>query len=494
MLFPETDGLQNQHNEGRKTEIVRIKRNQAIDRTGVTEQMMQSKQQISQYDKMTKTPVEKLIVTLSIPTIISMLVTNVYNLVDTAFVGQLGTSASGAVGIVFGFMAIIQAFGFMFGQGSGSILSRALGCKDKKRATVIASTGFFGSFASGLLIMAFGFACLDDMIMVLGSTPTIAPFAKTYITYILIAAPFMSSSLTMNNILRYEGKASLGMVGLMTGAVLNMAGDPILMFGFHMGIAGAGLSTALSQLVSWGILLGMFLSGRTETKISFNMLGRELPANVWTIMTTGFPSLLRQGLNSFATVLLNARCAIYGDAAVAAMSIVARIIFFAFSVALGIGQGFQPVAGFNYGAGKYQRIRKAYRFTILLSESIVAVGCALLILFSGDLIRLFRDDPEVIVIGTRALRLQALAQLSLPPCMVTEMLFQSTGRRLNASAISSLRSGILFIPALLILSNLRGLAGIQEAQPLSLVLSLPVTLVFAVNYFKKLPKEDLSGA
>ncbi|MBE5870331.1 MAG: MATE family efflux transporter [Lachnospiraceae bacterium] len=453
--------------------------------------MTQSKQQISQYDKMTKTPVEKLIVTLSIPTIISMLVTNIYNLVDTAFVGRLGTSASGAVGIVFGFMAIIQAFGFMFGQGSGSLLSRALGCKEKERATVMASTGFFGSFVSGLLIMAAGFLCLDDMIIVLGSTSTIAPFAKTYITYILIAAPFMSSSLTMNNILRYEGKASLGMVGLMTGAVLNMVGDPILMFGLHMGIAGAGLSTALSQLVSWGILLGMFLSGKTETRIGFGMLGKEVIGNLWAVMTTGFPSLLRQGLNSFATVLLNSRCALYGDAAVAAMSIVTRIIFFAFSIALGIGQGFQPVAGFNYGAGQYKRIRKAYRFTILLSESIIVAGCVLLITFSDGLIRLFRDDREVIAIGTRALRLQALAQLTLPPCMVTEMLFQSTGKRLNASAISSLRSGVLFIPALLILSNLRGLSGIQEAQPLSLVLSLPVTFVFAIDYFKRLPRKEV---
>ena len=451
---------------------------------------MEKKKEISQYEKMTKTPIPHLIITLSIPTIISMLVTNIYNLVDTAFVGRLGTSASGAVGVVFGFMAVIQAFGFMFGQGSGSIISRALGCKDKERATIHASTGFFGSFFSGAIIMAVGFLWLDQIVMLLGSTPTIAPYAKTYITYILVAAPFMSSSLTLNNILRYEGKASLGMIGLMAGAVLNMAGDPVFMFLFHMGIAGAGLSTALSQLVSWGILLGMFLSGRTETRISFRKLGKDTPANIWAIMTTGFPSLLRQGLNSLATVLLHAHCAFYGDAAVAAMSIVSRIVFFAFSIALGIGQGFQPVAGFNYGAGKYSRIRKGYRFTALLSESIIIVGCILLTGFSDSLIQLFRDDAEVISIGTRALRLQALAQLTLPPCMVTEMLFQSTGKRLNASVISSLRSGILFIPTLIFLSGIRGLAGIQEAQPVSLVLSLPITLVFAFLFFRTLPQED----
>lgn len=448
------------------------------------------KKEISQYEKMTNTPVPQLILTLSVPSVISMLVNNVYNLVDTAFVGRLGTSASGAVGVVFGFMAIIQAFGFMFGQGCGSILSRALGKQDRESASVHASAGFFGAMLCGILIMAVGFMWLDDIVMMLGSTETIAPFAKTYISYILAAAPFMCSSLAMNNILRYEGKAALGMVGLMTGAVLNMIADPILMFRMGMGIAGAGLATAASQVVSWGILLFMFLAGKTETRLS---LPKALHAGVSVfenIMTTGFPSLLRQGLNSFTTVLLNSQCASYGDAAVAGMSIVSRIIFFAFSAALGIGQGFQPVSAFNYGAGQYSRIRKGFRFTMLVAEGIIIAACAVLIIFSGDLISLFRDDPEVIAVGTRALRLQALATLLLPVCMTTEMLFQSTGKRLGASFLSALRSGLLFIPFLLILSYFRGLSGIQEAQPLSQVFALPAAVLFAVTFFRKLPKED----
>ncbi len=448
---------------------------------------------MTQYEKMTGTPIPKLIITLSVPTIISMLVTNVYNLVDTAFVGKLGTSASGAVGIVFGFMAVIQAFGFMFGQGSGSIISRALGQQDKHRGSVTASLGFAASFCGGLLITLVGFIFLDEIVILLGSTPTIEPYAKTYITYILIAAPFMSSSLTLNNILRYEGRASLGMIGLMTGAVLNMAADPIFMFVLDMGIGGAGLSTALSQFVSWCILLGMFLSGRTDTHIGLRYLKRGSFAILMNIMATGFPSMLRQGLNSFTTVLLNSCCKVYGDAAVAAMSIVTRIIFFAFSVALGIGQGFQPVSGFNYGAKKYLRLRKAFRFTMLVSEVIIVIGCAALIVFSGSLIGIFRDDPEVIRIGVRALRLQAIAQLVLPPCMAVEMLYQSTGKRLGATVLSSLRSGLLFIPALLLLAHFRGLAGIQEAQPLSLILSLPLVVPFGLMFFKALPKEDISG-
>ena len=444
----------------------------------------------SQYEKMTETPISKLVVTLSIPTIASMLVTNIYNLVDTAFVGRLGTSASGAVGIVFGFMSIIQAFGFMFGQGSGSILSRALGSQDRESATVHASVGFVGSFMCGLIISLIGFLLLDEIVMFLGSTLTIAPYAKTYISFILAAAPFMCSSFTLNNLLRYEGKASLGMIGLMFGAILNMVGDPIFMFGLGMGIAGAGLSTALSQIVSWGILLFMFLGGHTESKINLIKAFQAGPAVVGNIMATGFPSLLRQGLNSLTTVLLNSRCGIYGDAAVAAMSIVSRIVFFTFSIALGVGQGFQPVSAYNYGARKYSRIREGYRFTAILAEGIILVGVTILVVFASPLIRLMREDPEVIQIGTRALRLQALSNLFLPPCMVTEMLYQSTGHRAGATMLSALRSGLLFIPSLLILSSVRGLAGIQEAQPLSVVLSFPFTVMFAVLFFRKLPKAD----
>lgn len=439
---------------------------------------------------MTATPVRRLVLTLAVPSIVSMLVNNIYNLVDTAFVGRLGTSASGAVGIVFGFMSIIQAFGFMFGQGSGSILSRALGDQDRVKASLHASAGFFGAILFGLFISVIGFLFLDEIVMLLGSTQTIAPHAKTYISYILIASPFMCSSLVLNNILRYEGKAVLGMIGLMTGAVLNMAGDPILMFGLGMGIAGAGLSTAVSQLISWGILLYMFLSGRTSARLRFSLASHAGASVYGNIMATGMPSLLRQGLHSLNTVLLNTACAPYGDAAVAGMSIVSRIMFFAFSAALGVGQGFQPVAAFNYGARRYSRVREGYRFTLLAAETIIAVGCAAILAFAGDLVCVFRDDPAVIAVGTRALRLLAAAYLFLPVCMVTEMLHQSTGHRAGASFLSALRSGLLSIPALLILSRVRGLSGIQEAQPAAMMLSIPFAVLFAVLFFKKLPKED----
>ena len=441
-------------------------------------------------DRLTDMPVSGLVLRLAIPSIITMMVSNLYNIVDTAFVGRLGTSASGAVGIVFGFMAIIQAFGFMFGQGGGSILSRALGARNKEKASLHVSAGFFSSMLCGLLIAIIGFIWLDPIVMFLGSTPTIAPYAKTYIAFILVAAPFMCSSFTLNNFLRYEGKAKLGMLGMMTGAVLNMAMDPIFMFVLDMGIAGAGLATAISQLIGWTILVSMFRQGKTESVLSVRKALQVTPAIVGNIAATGFPSLLRQGLHSLTTVVLNAQCAIFGDAAVAAMSIVSRLTFFTFSFALGVGQGFQPVSAYNYGAKRYSRIRQSYRFTIMAAESIIVVGVIILIVFAPELVRLLRNDTAVVMIGKRALRLQALAYLLLPPCMVTEMLMQSTGYRLGASLLSAFRSGLLFIPSILLLAHFRGLAGIQEAQPLALILSAPITLPFALFFFRRLPKED----
>lgn len=440
---------------------------------------------MSQFDKMTKTPVSRLIIKLSIPAIISMMVTNVYNLVDTAFVGQLGNSASGAVGIVFGFMAVLQAIGFMFGNGSGSIISRLLGAKNTEQASKIASTGFFFTLLFGAVVAIISAFVLKPLVMLLGSTETISPYAQTYISYILAAAPFITASFTMNNLLRYEGKATLGMIGLIVGAVLNIAGDPILMFGLNMGIAGAGLSTCISQIIGFFVLLSMFLLHKTQCRLSVKLI---VPKFLPEIIGTGLPSLLRQGLNSLSTVVLNNCAAVYGDAAVAAMSIVSRVIFFTFSFALGVGQGFQPVCGFNYGAKKYDRLKTAFYFSVMLAEIIVVVMSVGLILFPGEIVSIFRDDNTVMEIGSRALVLQGIAQLFLPFCMITEMALQSVGKKLGASVLSTLRNGLFFIPMLLILSNVRGLSGIQEAQPLAVTLAVIPSAILAVRFFRELQK------
>ena len=443
---------------------------------------------MTQYEKMTQTPVQKLIATLALPTIVSMLVTNFYNMVDNAFIGTLGTSQSGAVGVVFGYMALLQAIGFMFGQGSGSIISRAMGEQDEERASETASTGFFMSLSFAVVAAVLSAFFLDPIISVLGSTDTIAPYAKTYIVFILATAPFMVTSFTLNNILRYEGKAYLGMIGLLTGAVLNIGGDALFMFGLHMGIAGAGLSTALSQTVSFGILLSMFVAGRTRCVISIKRV--RVRRYLGNIALTGLPSLLRQGLNSTATIILNNVVNVYGDAAVAGMSIASRLFFFVFSIAVGVGQGFQPVSGFNYGAKKYGRLRKGYFFTMAMAEALMLALMVVLMCNTVPIVTLFRDDPDVITVATRAIRLQCISAVFMPVTMVTEMLMQSTGHKVGASILSAVRSGLFFIPLLIVMSRWRGLYGIEEAQPISNIISLIPGLICAVLFWHKVPKTD----
>lgn len=442
-----------------------------------------------QFEKMTETPIPKLVLMLGIPTTISMLVTNIYNMADTYFVGKIGTSASGAVGIVFGLMAIIQAFGFMFGHGAGSIISRRLGAKDVDSASKYASTSFFCALLAGVVIMAAGLLFLNPLVRLLGSTDTILPYARTYAGYILLAAPFMAGSCVLNNILRYEGRAALAMVGLTTGSILNIFGDWLLMQVFDLEIMGAGISTAVSQTISFFILLGMFLCGKTASKLSIRLITKNIE-DVVLICKTGLPNLMRQGLSSVSTMVLNGQAGLYGDAAVAAMTIVNRICFFIFAVALGIGQGFQPVSAFNYGAKKYGRVRKAFYFTLLTGEILLGTSAILGIMTSSHLIEFFRNDPEVITIGTFALQAQLFSQFFFPLMVCSNMMFQSVGKNAVATLLSSLRSGLCFIPIILILSKCMGLTGVQISQTVADILSFFISLPFAVSFLKELKRME----
>ena len=442
------------------------------------------------HEKMTKTPIPKLVISLGIPTTISMLVTNIYNMADTFFVSSLGNSASAAVGVVFGLMAIIQAFGFMFGHGAGSIIARRLGERDVKSASVTASLSVAACLATGLLISILGIIFIEPLMKLLGSTDTILPYAKGYAKYILVAAPIMMMTFALNNILRYEGKAFFAMIGLTAGGVINIFGDALLIFVFDMGIEGAGLSTALSQSVSFLILLYMFISGKTQSKLSPKLL-KENPKGIADIVATGFPSLMRQGLNSISTMILNNLAGICGgDVAVAAMSIVNRITFFIFAVGLGIGQGFQPVASFNYGAKIYSRVKAAFYFTLFAGEILLGVGVIGCLIFSDSLIGIFRDDPSVIAIGTVALRYQLLALFFHPVVICSNMLFQSIGENKKATFLSMLRSGILFIPLILILTKAFKLWGVQTAQAFADVLAFFVTLPMVLAFLRKLPQDE----
>lgn len=444
-----------------------------------------------QYVKMTETPIPRLVVRLGIPTTLSMLVTTVYNLADNYFVGQLkNTSASGAIGVVFGLMAIIQAFGFMFGHGSGSIIARSLGKKDKEKATRFASTGFFFCFLAGTLIGVLGLVFLTPLMRLLGSTETILPFARQYSMYILIAAPFLASSCVLNNILRYEGKANLAMIGLMSGGLLNILLDWLLTIKMGLGVSGAGIATAISQTISFCILLTMFLLGKTESKVSFRKISRDY-TDLWLICTTGFPSMLRQGLSSISTMVLNRLAGAYGDCAVTAMTIVNRVSFFAFAVALGIGQGFQPISAFNYGAKKYSRVKRAFLVTLMLGECFLVVLAAVGMILSKNLIAVFQSDPDVIKIGTTALRYSIAALVVQPIAIFSNMLFQSIGKNRIASLLAGLRSGLAFIPALLLLSTFMGLEGIQIAQPIADLVTALIAAPFAYSFLSRLPDDDV---
>lgn len=442
-----------------------------------------------QYQKMTETPVAKLIITLGIPTTISMLITNIYNMADSYFVSQISLSAGGATSIVFGVMSILQAFGFMFGHGAGSNISRMLGSKQIDKASKYGSTGFFGSLLVGFLIMIFGLIFIEPLMRLLGSTDTILPYAIHYCAYILIAAPAMTGSCVLNNILRYEGKATLAMIGLTTGGILNILLDPLFIFKFHMGIGGAGLATALSQYISFGILLSMFLVKKTQSRLSLRYV-LQGPSVVGNIVITGLPSFARQGLNSISTMVLNMQAKMFGDAVIAAMGYVGRTSSLIFSVGLGIGQGFQPVSGFNYGAKKYSRVKKGTLFTLFFGAAFIGVISTCCFIFAPQIIALFRKEAEVIMIGSEALRIQCIFLLFLPVSVVVTMLFQSIGKSLPALILSCLQSGLIFIPLCLILPNFLGVRGIELSQPFAYFTAAVVSVPCMLIFFRQLPKDE----
>ena len=438
-----------------------------------------------QFQKMTETPVKKLIVSLALPTVISMMITMIYNAADTYFVSKIGVAASGATGIVFSLMAVLQAFGFMFGHGSGSNVSRRLGAKDIESARQYASIAFFASLLVGLVILAFGLIFLTPFMRVLGSTPTILPYAKQYGLCILIAAPAMTSSCVLNNVLRYEGRAALAMIALTTGGVLNMGLDPILIFGFKMGVWGAGIATAFSQYLSMFILLSVFVMKKTQSRISLKYL-KAPPRYLWDIISVGSPSFARQGLNSVSTMLLNIQAAPYGDECIAAMSIVAKVLMFIFSVCIGIGQGFQPVCSFNYGAKKYGRVSQSVKFLWAFASAVLAVLSALCFIFAKPIITMFRSEELIVEIGTFTLRALCVSMLFMPTVMCANMTFQSIGKSGRAFFLACAQNGLFFIPLILILPKFFGLTGLELSQPISFAVAAAVATPFLIKFLNEL--------
>lgn len=438
-----------------------------------------------QYKKMTETPVNRLVFSLSIPTVISMLITMIYNMADTYFVSKISVSASGATGIVFGLMSIFQAFGFLYGQGAGSIISRLLGKKDVENARRFCSTAFFSSLIIGVTASVACTLFLERLMLALGSTQTILPYAKAYGIYILIAGPALTTSCVMNNILRYEGAARLAMMGLTIGGLLNIALDPLLIFVFDMGISGAGLATCISQYISMVILLFMFLKKKCQCRIKFKYFSPSIKT-AWEIVATGFPSFIRNGLNSISTMVLNMMSAPYGDECIAAMSISNRWAMVIFSVCVGIGQGFQPVSAFNFGAGKYDRVRKGMNFLWAYGTAVVTVLAGLSFAFAPQIVSLFRNDAEVVQIGTSVLRYMCIALVLLPTALTANMTFQSVGKKGRALLLASCQNGLFFIPLVLLLPRMFGLVGLEISQPVAYISAALVSVPFLVAFRSKL--------
>lgn len=465
--------------------------------------------------RMTTEPVEKLVCKLALPTIISMLVSTFYNMADTYFVGKIGymsgsvaeqaavqTRATAAVGVVFSLMAVMQAFGFFFGHGSGNFISRSLGSGNEKPAEKMAATGFFMSFIFGIIILVFGQIFAFPLARLLGASEDFLNYTVDYMRIILAGAPIFMSSLVLNNQLRFQGNAFYAMVGISSGAVINLVLDPVFIFIFDMEVMGAALATVLSQTVSFIVLyIGTLRSDCLKIKFKNFEVSKF---TVSEIIRGGLPSLCRQGLASISTACLNNAAGIYGatlavsaagaaasSSAVAAMSVVSRIMMFASSVMIGFGQGFQPVCGYNYGARKYGRVKKAFYFCVKLSFLVLAVLSVVLGIFAREAVALFRDnDPLALDIGARTLLYQCFTLPLMSWVVMSNMMLQTMGKVVPASLLAASRQGMCFLPAILLLPPLFGMTGVEIAQSVADVLSFALAIPITINVLKELSRPE----
>ena len=436
------------------------------------------------YTFLTQAPVHRVIGAMAIPTIISMLLTSMYNLVDTFFVGKINTQSTAAVGIVFSVMFFIQAFSFFFGNGSGNYISRQLGAQNTKDAEVMASTGLFYTLVFSLIVMLLGWFFLEPISILLGSTPTILPYTRQYLGISLLGTPFIMGTFCINNQMRFQGFTKYSVYGAISGSIINCLLDPVFIFGFSMGVSGAAVASVIGQICGFVIMLIMSqkegVIHYTHRRISFE--GRF----VKEIIAGGTPSISRQGLASVSTIALNSVAGNYGDAAIAAMSIVTRISMFIFSVIVGLGQGFQPMCGFCYGAKLYDRVKEGFWFSTKIGTFFLLFWSVVLIIFSGEVVALFRDDPEVIAIGIPALRYQMVIFPACSFMMMANMMMQTCRKTIRANILAASRQGLFFIPLIFVLPYFYGLFGVEICQAVSDIISLIVTIPIVWSAFKEM--------
>jgi putative efflux protein, MATE family len=442
------------------------------------------------FTEMTTQPVSRLLVKMSVPTIITMLISAMYNMADTYFVGSIGTTATAAVGVSFSLMAIIQAVGFFFGQGAGNFISRELGAQRTENAARMAATGLVMSFLVTAAVAIAGLILLEPLAMMLGSTPTILPHAREYLTFVLIGAPWMASAFTLNTILRFQGSAFYGMIGMASGAFLNIVLDPIFIFVLDMGVSGAALATMISQIASFLLLLA---GSRSGNNIRIRIRNFSPTRSTFReIVRGGTPSLCRQSIASVAAISLNRMAGQFGDEAIAAMSIVQRVSMLANAAVLGWGQGFQPICGFNFGAGLYRRVKSAFRFCVKTACLTQCVLAAIAFVYAPEIVELFRkDDAAVIAIGSLALRFQCLTFPTTGWVVPNNMMLQNIGRPGYATLIALARQGLFLLSFLFILTPAYGLPGVQLAQPLADIATVILTIPISLSAMRSMPDDDV---
>lgn len=452
--------------------------------------MEKNRKDEKQYNKMVEAPLQKLILSLAVPTMLSMLVASVYSLIDTFFVSKLGTSASGATGIVFSILAMIQAVGFTVGMGAGTTISRLLGKKKEEEAQTIASSSLASAILLGVLLSAAGLVFLKPLLILLGATDTMLPYAMEYAKYILYTAPAMTASFVLDNLLKAEGKTKNSMWGVAAGSILNIALDPLFIFVFHMGIKGAGIATLVSQCLSLLILWSNYLRKKTILNFSLKQISRKI-AVYKTFFVNGMPSLFRQGLASIAAVALNRSAAAYGDSAVAAMSIVGKVFLVVFCILIGFGQGFQPVAGYNYGAKEFGRVKKAFSFLVITGTAAMTIfGIGLYLIAPWLIGNFIAQDADVTRIGTAALRMQCVVFPLLPLGIACNLTFQAVGKPVISTFLASCRQGVCYLPLIFLLPGFLGITGIQFAQPAADAATFLICLPFSIHFLHKMKKED----
>lgn len=438
----------------------------------------------NKYDKMANAPVKQLISSLAVPTIITMLVSAVYNMADSFFVGRIDTTSVASIGIVFSAMTLLQAIGFFLGNGSGVLISTLLGEKKKDIAQIYANVAFFTAFFIGIVMAFTGLFFSDNLARLLGATQSTIESASGYLKYILIGSPFILGSFVINNQLRYQGSAVYSMAGILSGSILNIVIDPLFIFTFKLGVQGAAIATIISQFIGFIVLvIGTLKGGNIRLSLKkFKPSGKIL----LNIFKNGLPSLARQGVQTIATICLNFACAPYGDAIVAGMSVFNRVVFLGFAVVIGFGQGYQPVCSFNNGAKNYKRVYDGYKFTAEITTCIITVFAILAFLFAPQMISMFRDDKEVIETGARALRYQCLAMPLLGYCTASNMLMQSLKISGKATILALARQGIFYVPLVLLLPTFIGATGIILTQPLADLLSSVMTILLVTPTIKRL--------